>query len=64
MRPPPKKKEREKKRKKNQWKTMKEFEEDKVMEVSCTWDKGTQRPLKEQLQQRGREKEATVREED
>lgn len=50
MRPPPKKKEREKKRKKNQWKTMKEFEEDKVMEVSCTWDKGTQRPLKEQLQ--------------
>ena len=47
---PPKKREREKERKKNQWKTMKEFEEDKVMEVCCTWEKGTQWPLKEQLQ--------------
>lgn len=43
---------------------MKEFEEDKVMEVCCTWDKGTQRLLKEQFQQRGREKEAIVRDED
>ena len=43
MRPPKKKKKREReKEKKIQCKTMKEFEEDKVMEVCCTWDKGTQ----------------------
>ena len=35
------KKEREKERKKFQCKAMKEFEEDKVVEVCCTWDKGT-----------------------
>lgn len=43
MRPQKKRETERKKERKQFWcKMMKEFEEDKVMEVCCTWDKGTQ----------------------